>query len=315
MALQQESAALDRRRKIGARNLEVLWYGVLTRRLVLPSGRTANEREAPEHECIVNTDIAGRASMMSRNFLASIVAVLLAGCATRSAPSDAAPTQRETEVALRKNTQALLAAIAPGDTAVWNRLLDSAAIVVDENDKIYTKQEMLANLKPLPPGLLGDLAIDNFLVKLHGDVAVVTHEDNEYLDYHGQIIRSRFRNTDVWKRKGNDWREISSMVLAVQKDPPAIALDHKAVCALNGRYAMTDSIAATLQCAGDTLLMKREGRPNRVFFPETRDVFFEPGQPRTRRIFQFDTFGRVSGFVDRRESRDISWTRKTGVAK
>ena len=64
---------------------------------------------------------------------------------------------------------------------------------------------------------------------------MVTHEDNEYLDYHGQIIRSRFRNTDIWKRHGEDWREISSMILAVQKDPPAITLDPKAVCAFNGR--------------------------------------------------------------------------------
>ena len=268
----------------------------------------------PKHECIVNIDIAGRAYMVSRIFHASIVVVLLAACATRSEPSDAAPTQRETEVALRKNTQALLDAIARGDTAVWNRLLDSAAVIVDENDKVYTKQEMIANLKPLAPGLLGDLAIDNFLVKLHGDVAVVTHEDNEYLDYHGQIIRSRFRNTDIWKRNGKEWREISSMVLAVQKDPPAITLNPKAVCAFNGRYAMTDSIAATLQCVGNSLVMKRQGRPNRVFLPETRDVFFEPGQPRTRRIFQYDTLGRVSGFVDRREARDISWSRKNSVA-
>jgi hypothetical protein len=263
----------------------------------------------------VNTENTGRASLAARILFASIFIALLAGCTTRSGPDDAAPTQRETEGALRKNTQELLNAIAPGDTAVWNRLLDSAAIVVDENDKVFTKKEMLANLQPLAPGLVGDLAIDNFLVKLHGDVAVVTHEDNEYLDYHGQIIRSRFRFTDVWKRREHGWREISSMALAVQKDPPAIALDPGAVCAFNGRYAMTDSIAATLQCAGDSLVMTREGRPNRVFLPETRDVFFEPGQPRTRRIFQYDTLGRVSGFVDRREARDISWSRKNGVAK
>jgi hypothetical protein len=245
---------------------------------------------------------------------ASLVIALLAGCARSSAPS-AAPTQRETEIALRKNTQALLDAIAPGDTAVWNRLLDSAVVIVDENDKVRTKPEMLAELKPIGPGLLGDLAIDNFLVRVHGDVAVVTHEDNEYLDYHGQIIRSRFRNTDVWKRHGTEWREISSMVLAVQKDPPAITLDPKVVCAFNGRYAMTASIVATLQCSDNSLVMKREGRPDRVFLPETRDVFFEQGQPRTRRIFQYDTLGRATGFVDRRESRDISWTRQSGSAR
>jgi hypothetical protein len=267
-------------------------------------------REPHKHEHTLNSNTAARAAKAMGVMHASLVIALLAGCARSSAPSAAPPTQRETEIALRKNTQALLDAIAPGDTSVWNRLLDSSAILVDENDVVRTKSELLAELRPLGPGLLGDLAIDNFLVKLHGDVAVVTHEDNEYLDYHGQIIRSRFRNTDVWKRFGSEWREIASMALAVQKDPPAITLEPKAVCAFNGRYAMTDSIAATLQCEGNSLVMKREGRPNRVFLPETRDVFFEPGQPRTRRIFQYDASGRVIGFVDRRESRDISWTRK-----
>ena len=41
-----------------------------------------------------------------------------------------------------------------------------------------------------------------------------------------------------------------------------------------------------------------------------RDVFFVPGQPRTRRIFTRDAQGRVDGFVDRREGEDIRWTRE-----
>jgi hypothetical protein len=31
-------------------------------------------------------------------------------------------------------------------------------------------------------------------------MAVVTREDNEYLDYHGQIIRSREGRDVAWKR-------------------------------------------------------------------------------------------------------------------
>jgi hypothetical protein len=248
---------------------------------------------------------------------ASVAVLALAACTARStsAPADAPPSQQTAEAELRKNTQALLDAIAPGDTAVWNRLLDSAAITVDENDVVRTKAEMLAELKPLAPGLEGNLAIDDFRVKLHGNTAIVAHEDNEYLNYHGQILRSRFRNTDTWLRKGGEWRQISSMVLAVLKDPPAVPLDRATLCGYNGRYAMTDSIVATVQCAGDSLVVKRDGRPNRVFRPELRDVFFEPGQPRTRRIFQRDANGRVSGFVDRREARDLTWKRTGDAAR
>jgi len=245
----------------------------------------------------------------------SLGALVFTACTARNTSADAATTQQETEAALRRNTQALLDAIAPGDTAVWNRLLDSASITVDENDAVNTKAEMLAGLKPLPPGLTGNLAIADFTVRLHGDVAVVTHEDNEYLDYHGQILRSRFRNTDTWIRKDTAWRRISSMVLAVLKDPPAISLDRATICGYNGRYALTDSIVATMQCSGDSLIVKREGRPDRFFLPETRDVFFEPGQPRTRRIFQRDAEGHVSGSVDRREARDLTWKRTGASAR
>lgn len=251
----------------------------------------------------------------SRVAWVSLGALVFTACTARntSAPADNAATQQETEAALRRNTQALLDAIAPGDTAVWNRLLDSASITVDENDAVNTKAEMIAALKPLPAGLTGNLAIDDFTVRLYGNVAVVTHEDNEYLDYHGQIIRSRFRNTDTWLKKDSAWRRISSMVLAVLKDPPAISLDRATICGYNGRYTLTDSIVATMQCSGDSLIVKREGRPDRFFLPETRDVFFEPGQPRTRRILQRDAEGRVSGFVDRREARDLTWKR-TGAS-
>jgi len=34
-------------------------------------------------------------------------------------------------------------------------------------------------------------------------------------------------------------------------------------------------------------------------------VLFTPGQPRTRKIFQRDAQGRVTGFLSRREERDI----------
>jgi Domain of unknown function (DUF4440) len=220
-----------------------------------------------------------------------------------------ATAQSSVDAELRRNTQTLLDAIAPGDTAIWNRLLDPRVIQVDENDSVRTKAQILADLRPLGPGLKGHLDIDDFRVANTGDVAVVTHEDAEYLDYHGQIIRSRFRMTDTWVRSSDGWRLIGEQVLAVLKDPPAIRLDHATLCGYAGRYAMTSEIVATIQCVDDHLVMTRAGRPERTFVAEATDVFFEPGSPRTRRIFQRDAHGRVTGFVDRREARDVAWKR------
>jgi hypothetical protein len=218
-----------------------------------------------------------------------------------------AADQPSAENELRRDTQALLDALAPGDVAVWDRLLDDRAIQVDENDVVRTRPQILAELKPLGKGLSGHLAIDDFRVALYDGFAVVTHEDDEYLDYHGQVIRSRFRMTDTWRKTPDGWRQIASQVLAVQKDPPAIHLDKAKLCSYAGRYALTPDIVATISCEDGRLIVERPGVPGRTFLPETADVFFEPGSPRTRRMFQTDAEGRVTGFVDRREERDIAW--------
>lgn len=238
-------------------------------------------------------------------------ALLLAAClAGTLAPCFAAPQgPATTERTLRDATQQLLDAIAPGDVAVWQRWLDPAALYVDENDVVRGKAEMIKELQPLPKGLVGHLRIAEFRMALAGDVAVVTHEDDETLDYHGQLLRSRFRNTDTWHRTPAGWRLLGTQVLAVHQDPPAVVLDATTLCAYAGRYVLTAEIRVTARCEGGGLVFEREGRPDRTFLPELKDQFFEPGQPRTRRVFQRDADGAITGFVDRREERDIAWKR------
>jgi Domain of unknown function (DUF4440) len=215
---------------------------------------------------------------------------------------------------LRRSTQSLLDAIAPGDAAVWDRLLDEKAIQIDENDMVRNKAQMLAALKPLGPGLAGHLTIDDFRVVENGETAVVTHEDDEYLDYHGQIVKSRFRMTDTWIHSGAGWKQLASQVLAVLQDPPVRKLGAQILCAYSGTYELTPQIRGTVRCENDELLFERPERPARHFRPELLDVFFEPGEPRTRRIFVRDRHGHITGFVDRREARDIVW-RRTKTAR
>lgn len=249
---------------------------------------------------------------MIRDLLAAMSLGVLAFSVT-FARADAATVKPvppdQTEAELRTNTQALLDAIAPGDASVWDRLLDERAFQVDENDVLRYKPELLKELRPLGPGLVGHLDIDDFHFVRHGEVAVVTHEDNEYLEYHGQIIRSRFRMTDTWIHSSAGWREIASQVLAVLQDPPAQKLSEKVLCGYSGSYELTAQIKGMMRCENDELVFERAGRPARHFRPELLDVFFEPGQPRTRRIFVRSSHGQITGFVDRREARDVLWQR------
>jgi hypothetical protein len=210
---------------------------------------------------------------------------------------------------LRENTQALLDAIAPGDVSVWRRLLDDRVLQTDENNAVRRKDQILAELKPLPAGLVGHLSISDFIVVRSGEVAVVSHEDDEYLDYHGQVIRSRFRMTDTWVHRAEGWKELASQVLAVLQDPPALPLEERRLRQYTGNYQLTPQIRGTFLCKGGELIFRRTGKPDRHFLAEVADVFFEPGEPRTRRIFKRNAGGHIIGFVDRREARDILWER------
>jgi len=232
----------------------------------------------------------------------------LFGFATLGNAQAAEPSAAETE--LRKITQEMLDAIAPGNVEVWRRYLHERVILVDENGTVRTKAEMLKELSPLPQGLVGSLELATFKIETHGDVAVLAYEAQEHLDYHGQILQSRYRINDTWLKTGQSWQLLAEQVAAVLKDPPSVKLTQQQLSEYNGSYAMTADIVTKLQCTQEGFTAERTGRPATQYLAEVPDVFFVAGQPRTRRIFLRDSHGKVVGFVDRREGEDIRWLRK-----
>lgn len=206
-------------------------------------------------------------------------------------------------------TNELLDAIAPGHTDVWKRYTDDRLIFVSEANEVLTKEQLLAQLQPLPNGLIGNLDVGDFKVELHGNVAVTTYIAEERLDYFGQVLQSQFRTSDTWLKTDKGWRMIGSQTLAVLNDPPAITLPRETLCGYNGTYRLTPEIVTKVTCTDEGLTSERTGRKPSTMKAEVRDVFFTPGQPRTRRIFQRDANGGVTGFVDRREGLDIKWVK------
>jgi ketosteroid isomerase-like protein len=241
-----------------------------------------------------------------------VVAGILLSCAV-AARSDPPAARADTETELRRMTQELMDAIAPGKADVWRRYLHEDAMLLDENGVVRDKAELLKELTPLPAGLVGRIEVDLYQVRLHGDTAVAAGEIQEYLDYHGQPLRTRFRFLDTWTRTRDGWRLVAQHTSAVLKDPPAVRLTRDELCAYAGLYLLTPAITTVVRCADDGLTSERTGRPPAIYLAEVRDVFFVAGQPRTRRIFLRDANGKVAAFVDRREGEDVRWQR-TGDA-
>jgi len=236
-----------------------------------------------------------------RRIVTIVLVMLLAGVAR----ADDAKVAAE----LRRMTQEMLDAIAPGNAEVWKRYTDDHLIYVSEANREMTKAELIEELKPLPKGLVGHLEIGTFKAEVHGNVAVTTYVANESLEYYGQMIRNHFRTSDTWLKTKSGWKLIGSQVLAVLEDPPAVSLPRETLCGYNGTYRLTAEITTKIMCTDDGITSERTGRPAAAMKAEVRDVFFTPGAPRTRRIFLRDAGGAVNAFVDRREGLDVRWVK------
>ena len=209
---------------------------------------------------------------------------------------------------LRAKSERLLDAITRGDAAVWEQELDQGAWVVDESGKVMDKRAMVADIRPLPAGVSGSLRPTEFEAAVHGDTAVTTYVADEDETFHGARIHSRYRMSETWVKRAGTWKLVASQVLALRSDPPArptTAEQRRPYC---GRYALGD-LTWVVQCEAGGLTGGLPGRRPKRLELESPDVFFVPGEPRTRRIFQRDAAGRINGFVERRESWDLFWKR------
>src|SRR5882724_2133995 len=210
---------------------------------------------------------------------------------------------------LRLRDQQLLDAIAPGDVKVWDSALAADAVYVDENGEIIHRADFLKQLQPLPPGVSGKITISAYSAQQSGEVTTVIHTDDEEETYHGQHLTAQYLMTETWQRQNGAWKLLMVHAYSALKEPKSIVLSTTDLEAYVGRYTAAPDLTYTIKREGDHLIAEREGRPNSILKAEVRDVFFVSGQLRTRKIFERESTGHVTGFVDRREGSDLVWKR------
>ena len=234
----------------------------------------------------------------------AIVLAALLYCAA-SLPAQSIDSQ-EIAAVLRAKDQELLNAVTAGDPKAWDATLASDAVYVDENGQIIPRSELLKQITPMPTGVSGNLSIGAYAATVHGDIATVIHTDNEQENYHGQALQAQYLTTETWQKSDGKWKLLLVHTYAVLHEPPSVKLTTAELDSYVGQYAAGD-LKYVIRREGDALLGGREGRPASTLKAELRDVFFAPDQLRTRKIFERDSQGRVTGFFDRREGIDVVW--------
>lgn len=211
---------------------------------------------------------------------------------------------------LRAKDQALLDAIAPGDTATWDKALTPDAVYVDENGTIMDRAAFLKALQPLPPEASGHINIVEYSLRQDGDTALVIHKDDEREIYNGVPLHADYLMTETWLRRGGAWRLSLVHAYVVAVDPPAITLPAAKLEDYVGRYRLAPGVTYVVSREGDHLVGGTEGKARHPLLAEAPDLFFISGQPRSRKIFRRGPDNTVVDLVDRREGEDLVFVRQ-----
>ena len=218
------------------------------------------------------------------------------------------PALADDHVLITTQMQEMSDAIASGDVAVWDKYIDASVIYAEEDDSYKGKANLLKEIVPLPKGLSGEIKIDLLSYYEDGDTAVALFRQNETEHYFGQTIFAKYLTNTTWKERADGWKLIAGQVLAEKTDPPAIALPPGQLAQYVGTYKLKDSASIyRLTLENGILIGTRDSLKPATWNAEASDVFFIKGDPRIRKIFQHDASGKITGFVERRESWDVVW--------
>lgn len=211
---------------------------------------------------------------------------------------------------VKRATQELLDAIAPGRKEVWEKHLLSGALYTDEEGNVKSRDEILKELVPLPKGYVGSIKMGTPKVFAYDNVIVLSHRDREELELFNQNIVTYFHLTSTWVRQPDgQWKIAGMMVAAIPNERKPIAIDPSVLNLYAGQYQVSPDVFYTISIEGGKLHGQRTGRNKEELLPLCTDVFYKKGVWRGEKVFERNAEGKIVRMLDRRENNDLVWTK------
>jgi hypothetical protein len=231
----------------------------------------------------------------------------------KTSPADSRAVQRqsdaETEREIVRIIQSLMDAVAVGDKAVWERHVADDLIYTDENWRVLTKAEILADFRPLPKGYSGSIKVAGVKSRINGDAAVISWQALEEETVFGQRLAPVYLVTDTYFRRGGRWQLVASQITVRPSERKTLNVDPKVYDSLAGEYELTPGVTYTVTVEDGRLLGQRTGRDKQELLPADVNTYFVKGSIRGEKVFVRDAGGRATMLLDRRENNDLVWKR------
>ena len=208
----------------------------------------------------------------------------------------------------RATEQKLMDAIAKGDKAVWDKVMDPNCEHTTEEGQVLPKEQFLAQLRPLPPGLAGDISVQDLTVQPYQDTAIVRFIADEWETVFGQRVSTRYRVTDTFRRDGAEWKMLASHVSVITQDPPTQEVSKDQWPTYAGTYRLLpDGWTFTVELRDGLLYGGRDPKKLRQLIPLAPNVFVLSGSL-GEWIFVAEK-GAVSHVLNFRKFEPLVWTR------
>jgi ketosteroid isomerase-like protein len=211
-----------------------------------------------------------------------------------------------------KTEQTLMDAVASGDHAVWDQVMDDTCVMTGEEGEQLTKAAFLKALRPLPQGLSGEIRVRDLTVQDLQDVAVVRFMADESETVFGQRLATKYRITDVFRRSGDTWRMVASHASVITADPPAQPVSSEGWPGLAGDYRLLpDGWTFHVVLRDGQLFGGRDLNALRPLIPMSPTAFVLTGSL-GEWLFATDSGGKGIRIVNLRKFEPLVWTRVSG---
>lgn len=208
---------------------------------------------------------------------------------------------------LLEKEQKLVDALAVGDKSIWEDVLQDSCLVTIEDGSFITKNKLVGDLNPLPPGYKGMIKIIEPKLQVYGNTAVITFIDDEYLELYGQKLHTQYRQTDTWLTINGKWEIVAMQLFEIPKNPPPVAIPVTILSKYAGTYELGNDKKCLVSLDSGILYSKKNTSDRVALFAETENVFFRQGDGRVRVLFIKESGAEKYKMIERRAGEDLVW--------